>query len=128
MDEDLLARIKNTLLVILKTREEVTAVAVLAGATGWEVNSVVGDHYDREELWGARIFLPAQTHFRQWALQTHVILSGCSAGTGLWHYRASSPTGICRGSAPSGVTTDGGRTPAAEKASNALRRNSVRNR
>jgi hypothetical protein len=64
MDEELLTRIKNTLLVILKTREDVTSVAVLGAATAWEVVPVEGDYRDEDELWGARIFLPAESYAR----------------------------------------------------------------
>jgi hypothetical protein len=64
MDDALLAKIKNTLLVVLKAREDVTAVAVLGATTDWEVVPVDGDYRDEDELWGARVFLPAESYAR----------------------------------------------------------------
>jgi hypothetical protein len=64
MDEALLGKIKNTLLVILKTREEASAVAVLGAATHWELERIQPDYGDDDEWWGARIFLPAQAYAR----------------------------------------------------------------
>ena len=64
MDEALLGKIKNTLLVILKTREEASAVAVLGAATGWDLTHIEPEYGDDEEWWGARIFLPAEAYAR----------------------------------------------------------------
>jgi hypothetical protein len=64
MDDALLGKIRNTLLVILRTREEASAVAVLGAATQWELARVEPEYGDDDEWWGARIFLPAEAYAR----------------------------------------------------------------
>jgi hypothetical protein len=64
MDDDLLTRIRNTVLVILKTREEVTAVAVLAAAAAWDVTPAHDQDWNEGDVWGASILLPAESYAR----------------------------------------------------------------
>ena len=58
MDDALLTKVKNTLLVILKTRQEVKAVAILAAAVEWQLEPE-RDYYGDDELWVATVALPA---------------------------------------------------------------------
>jgi hypothetical protein len=64
MDEALLCKIKNTLLVILKTREEPAAVVVLGVTSRWEIVPISSDYRDDDESWGARLFLQAEAYAR----------------------------------------------------------------
>ena len=73
---------------------------------------VTGDYYSH--------YRPGQTDFRQSLLTSLMIPRSWRTRAGLWHYTATSPVGGGGEAVASGVTTEGGRTPAAAKASNAL--------
>ena len=69
---------------------------------------------------------PILTDFQQFILPTSTILSSYADTREPWHYGAGSLGGGCAG--PRGVTTAGGRTPAAAKMAAALPWRSVRSR
>ena len=65
MELEGLSKIKNTLLVILRERNQPSEIALLGLVNRWEPEEVESnDSYERDRLWDLKLFLPAQAYAR----------------------------------------------------------------
>jgi hypothetical protein len=65
MNEELLRKVKNTLVVMLREREAAEELLLLGSVVRWGLEPVSNtDMYDDDELLEARLFLPAQAFAR----------------------------------------------------------------